>query len=412
MWFSAPFEEHLERAYQTDLLAEKIRLSRMVCYLAIIFNFGFYLLDQYTLSSSLGQVQMLRATMFATPLFLLFATYQPWFNQCYTVLMCCGMGILGLCINAIIALAGAEDLASNTYYAGLMLVTVALHMLTFLPVAATGFVTGTLIISYVAIVIGKPSFASGSDQIVLITNLFFVISTAIISLVGQLLRDRYTRDNYVLRSSLQRDVTVNEEKRRLASYLAEHDVLTGLPNRFRFDRLAELACERASATDGYVLILFIDLDNFKPVNDTHGHAAGDRVLTKVAERISRSIGHQDVAARFGGDEFVICVEISKERVEEVGLIAAKVSSAVERAIEVRGHQLHLSASVGAAAYPLDGDELSTVIEVADAQMYRSKQLKGEITLSPGLAERLRRSNGESVARSFDVSATTQIAPTG
>ena len=395
---AARFDEHLERAYQADLLDEKTRLARMIAVLALVFNVAFYVLDHFAVASALSEAVTVRAVMFLVPLALLVVSYQEWFSKVYVASVTCGLATLGLCINALIAIAGPQDLAGDTYYAGLILVAVAMHMLTFVPLGTALYVSLILLTSYVSVVIGKPGFHDASQAVVLTTNLFFFASVMLIGVVGQVLRDRYTRDNFILRHSLQRDVAVEEEKHRLAAYLAEHDVLTGLPNRLRFERLGEELVEQVRSLGGHVVVLFIDVDNFKPVNDQHGYAAGDRVLRMLAERIGAAVGGDGVAARFGGDEYVVCLRLSGEEIGNVGFHAARIASAIQRGIDVRGHQLHMTASIGAAAFPLDGDDLQSVLEVADAQMYRAKQIKGEISLSVGIETRNRRSPVDSEGR--------------
>ncbi len=400
---TARFDEHLERAYQADLLDEKTRLARMIAVLALLFNAAFHVLDHFALASVLPQALAVRVVMVIVPVTLLILSFQEWFSRVYVASVTCGLATLGLCINALISIAGPQDLAADTYYAGLILVAVAMHMLTFVPMGAALFVSLVLLTSYVSVEIGKPAFHTGDQAIVLVTNLFFFVSVVLIGVVGQVLRDRYTRDNFILRHSLQRDVAVEEEKHRLAAYLAEHDVLTGLPNRLRFERQGEELVEQARRSGGYAVVLFIDIDNFKPVNDEHGHAAGDRVLRILAERIGAAAGgatagNDGIAARFGGDEYVVCLSLAAEEIGNVGFHAARLASAIQRGIDVRGHQLHMTASIGAAAFPLDGDDLQAVLEVADAQMYRSKQIKGEISLSTGIETRNRRPLADSEGR--------------
>ncbi len=152
---------------------------------------------------------------------------------------------------------------------------------------------------------------------------------------------------------------------------AHYDSLTGLPNRLvLMDRLTqEIArCQRET---GGLALLFVDLDHFKNVNDTQGHAAGDRVLREAAGRISRCIRDSDTVSRHGGDEFtVILGKVNRPR--DAGRVAEDIVRSLSEAFVVDGQTSFLSASVGIAVYPQDGDSAETLIKNADTAMYRAK----------------------------------------
>jgi len=210
------------------------------------------------------------------------------------------------------------------------------------------------------------------------------VSITIIGITAQVLRDTYSRENYLLRHSLQRDVEIKEEEKRRASFLAEHDPLTGLANRLRFEKDASGMIDRARQTRGMVQILYLDLDGFKPVNDAHGHAVGDRVLKVVAERLRRNVRPRGVAARVGGDEFVVALPVGRDDRHAGAAAAEKIAAVIAEGIELRGAVLHLTVSIGVAGYPADGDDLEAVLRAADAQMYVVKNGgKSGVALTPG-----------------------------
>jgi diguanylate cyclase (GGDEF)-like protein len=166
------------------------------------------------------------------------------------------------------------------------------------------------------------------------------------------------------------------ERQRAADTLrqqATHDALTGLPNRaLILDRLKRSLARQRRGEGWFTVVLFIDLDGFKAVNDTMGHAVGDRVLRQVATRLSTIIRPQDTLGRLGGDEFVIvCEALSEEH--PVVAIAERLGAAVREPFELDGERFLLTASVGIAL--ADGsEEPGSLIEQADAAMYRSKEL--------------------------------------
>ncbi len=164
------------------------------------------------------------------------------------------------------------------------------------------------------------------------------------------------------------------ERKRAESQLAHqalHDQLTGLPNRALFlDRLG-VALERLRRSGAPLAVLFLDFDNFKDINDSRGHAAGDRVLSTLGERLSGLMRPMDTVARFGGDEFTFLFEgLSTER--EVVLIADRICQAAARPIEVDGVELGVTVSVGIALVNDPTVAPETIIREADAAMYRAK----------------------------------------
>ncbi len=157
---------------------------------------------------------------------------------------------------------------------------------------------------------------------------------------------------------------------------AMHDVLTGLPNRALFqDRLERALSRRARRRDQGCGVLFLDLDQFKAINDNFGHAAGDMLLIAVAERLRTVLRPQDTAARFGGDEFAILVE-TVVSATDIDVIAQRVLLELDRPFDILGHRIKAVASIGAAIAADDHDTTEVLMHDADFAMYRAKQAGG------------------------------------
>ena len=156
-------------------------------------------------------------------------------------------------------------------------------------------------------------------------------------------------------------------------YHAHHDGLTGLPNRLLLnDRItAELA--HARRQQGKLALLFLDLDRFKIINDSLGHAVGDQLLRVIARRLGNCVRDEDTVARLGGDEFMVLLpRISGS--SDAGRIARKVIDCLVNPISCNGHELHITTSVGISIFPHDGTDAETLIKHADISMYRAKEL--------------------------------------
>jgi diguanylate cyclase (GGDEF)-like protein len=155
------------------------------------------------------------------------------------------------------------------------------------------------------------------------------------------------------------------------SYLARYDPLTGLVNRFLFGDRLQSAIARAKRDGRLVALMFIDLDDFKAVNDHYGHATGDALLKQVAKRIVGSVRETDSVARIGGDEFTVILE-SGTRLEDAGQVATKILDAVAEPYLVGNRELRVTASIGIAIYPLDADSSQALLRDADIAMYSAK----------------------------------------
>lgn len=167
----------------------------------------------------------------------------------------------------------------------------------------------------------------------------------------------------------ERDTLRREQRLRDA---AHRDALTGITNRLGFE--AALRTELATLGPHALGIVFIDLDGFKPINDTHGHAVGDVVLVEVATRLADLVRAADFAARLGGDEFGLLLR--RVRPEDLGTIAERVEHALERPIHHGDLRLSIGASLGLASAPRDGTALEALVRRADERMYRQKQARG------------------------------------
>lgn len=178
-----------------------------------------------------------------------------------------------------------------------------------------------------------------------------------------------------LEEEVMRQTQQLKHKQEQLIFLSEHDPLTNLVNRRAFDKALENAIVKANRTQCKLAIFFIDLDDFKSVNDTFGHEAGDAILIEVASRITAAIRESDFVGRFGGDEFVICLDLLHD-FDIVAKKAEQLLDAINAPIEFNGRTLKVGASIGVSYFPDQTKNKEVLLSIADEAMYRAKQMAG------------------------------------
>lgn len=168
------------------------------------------------------------------------------------------------------------------------------------------------------------------------------------------------------------DISEQKAAHERIKYLAHYDTLTGLPNRSRLQELLAAATANSRGTHMKVAILFLDMDRFKDINDSLGHAAGDALLVAFAERLRGCVRADDVAIRLGGDEFVVILaEIKKS--EHAALVAEKIIKVAANPYLIAGQEIIVTLSIGISVYPDDGGDMGTLVRNADMAMYAAKE---------------------------------------
>lgn len=169
------------------------------------------------------------------------------------------------------------------------------------------------------------------------------------------------------------DITARKNYEQRIAHQATHDVLTGLPNRALLLERIETAILQASGTGSPFAVVFIDLDNFKTVNDTLGHAAGDVLIKKLAERLLHSLREADTVARIGGDEFVLLLPAIQHDCDAVSHMVERVLAVIRKPCLLGGREFNISCSIGVSLHPADGMDADTLLKHADIAMYQAKE---------------------------------------
>ncbi len=172
-------------------------------------------------------------------------------------------------------------------------------------------------------------------------------------------------------SSIFTDIAERKRHQEKMEHHAYHDALTDLPNRMLLNDRLTIALSHAHRNKKTIAVMFLDLDNFKIINDTLGHDIGDRLLQEVARRLKRCVREDDTVSRHGGDEFILVLPNLNEH--GVHKVAQKIIDALPKPFETNGHKLCITTSIGISMYPSDGDNPETLVKNADIAMYRAKE---------------------------------------
>ncbi len=175
-----------------------------------------------------------------------------------------------------------------------------------------------------------------------------------------------------LNRSLEEEIEERKRTESKLAFLANHDVLTELPNRRLFYDRIKHALQKAKRNGGRVAVLFLDLDQFKTINDTLSHQVGDLLLQQVAQRLAKRIREEDTLGRLGGDEYVLLME-GDFSLHDLSTVAAKLLDAFHKPFHVKGHDLYPTGSLGISIYPEDAADADQLLRNADAAMYQAKQ---------------------------------------
>ncbi|MFP5506346.1 MAG: putative bifunctional diguanylate cyclase/phosphodiesterase, partial [Gammaproteobacteria bacterium] len=172
--------------------------------------------------------------------------------------------------------------------------------------------------------------------------------------------------------TVTRDVSERADAESQVHYLAHYDLLTGLPNRALFrDRLLQ-AMAQAKRSDTLLAVMFLDIDHFKDVNDTLGHAVGDQLLKEIAQRVRSCVRETDTVARFGGDEFGL-IQTNLNTVEGAADLADRLIEVLAQPYHIDGHEIHSAASIGVTIFPFDDHNAEDLLKNADMAMYKAKR---------------------------------------
>ncbi len=204
------------------------------------------------------------------------------------------------------------------------------------------------------------------------TVFLYVLFLIVIYILIQKMRKKEEEYTQKLESDIQAKRKKIQKQKEVLHIQAYHDALTGLPNRTLFQDRLKYAVKHAKRYDKNLALFFIDLDNFKEINDSLGHHIGDKLLIEVTKRFKSQIREDDTLSRFGGDEFTVIVENLK-KVHHALILAEKIQQVLEKEIQIDEHTIYITCSIGISTYPQDSQDIDSLLKYADVAMYKAKE---------------------------------------
>jgi len=364
-----------DKEYQLFLKHEKIKLTRLLSMLGFLLYGAFLIVDYWALKSALSISISIRLTVISFMLLTYWFTYHSSFIRYYSVVLTSNFIIAVSGVEAMVYLAIPSDHAYTSYFAGLMIVLLAMYSWTYLKASITSCISILVLVAYIGIEFYAKDMVATDRTAAVITNIFFLGGSIIFGFFAQVQRDNYLRQNFFLQRSLKDAYDKKSEEASDNEYLANHDSLTDLPNRRYMMELLNQSLDVASQKDKVLVIMFIDLNGFKQINDVYGHNAGDEVLIIVAKRLELAIRQGDHLSRLGGDEYLLGLMMEKENLGEIEAMANKFVDVISQSMNVEGLRVKVGASIGIAAYPIHGNNVEALINIADHKMYQVKKGK-------------------------------------
>lgn len=362
-----------ELDFQSYLKNEKIKLTRYMCLLSSFLFLSFAFVDTFALPSAVSSSVIVRIGVVVALMATYATTFHSLFEKYYHYILSLSFVVAISGIEFMVYVSDPNDQAFDTYFVGIILVLIALFSWTYLHKSVSVLLALFSISIYFGIEYIERDFVGNGRLPTILSNMFFIASTVFIGLLAQITRDGYLRQNFILQNTLKNSLEEKTIEANDYEYQANHDSLTLLPNRRYITQLLEESLAIAKEKEKILAILFFDLNGFKPLNDVYGHAVGDEVLIIVAKRLELAIRKGDCIARLGGDEYLVGLMIDREHISEVNALAEKFAAIISEPMNIDGNIVKVGASVGIAAYPMHGNKVNVLIDIADKKMYKIKQ---------------------------------------
>ncbi len=360
-----------EKAFKAYITEGNVRNTRTICLIGAFLYLIFIPVEMLLFSTSFADAAWLRLMPIVALSTGFVLSYQSFFPKYYDMIFSTIFLLVAVSIITSIYKYPIEDYVikfSKPHLATILIYIMGIFTWSFFKLRVTSFLVIAIIFSYTFVEIDHG--VATSDAVM---SAIFILTASGFGFFSQRVRDIYLRQNFLLQQSLQESLDKKTIEAKDNAYLANHDPLTDLPNRRYATELLEKSLQVAKESHKNLVVMFIDLNGFKQINDVHGHAVGDAVLLKVARRLETALCRStDTLSRLGGDEYLIGMLAEENSVSEIELLAEKITKVISRPMKVHGVKLDVGASIGMAAYPLHGNDIDTLIDIADQKMYQIK----------------------------------------
>lgn len=366
--------DDLDSAYEKSIAPDKIHQAKIVSLLGVIAFTMTIIIDHWAIPSATTEIFLARIIIIVT----FITTYvtstfkEKSYLQHYQLITCANFLIDSFLIEYSVYKAQPTELAYYVYFSSLIVVFMVAFSWTYLKLKYLVILTFLIIAGYIFAILSRDSYGPHGALGFLFTTLSILSGSLLFGFAGKLSRDNRMYEIFLLQNSLKEAYNKKEIESDRHKYYATHDTLTGLYNRrYREVYLAPLLA--AVRKKGKVaVILFLDLNDFKKINDLHGHDAGDMVLKITANRLKLCMNSKDTLIRMGGDEFLVFMTLEKENKPLVYDIISRIKLSLSQLIIFEKKKLTISVSIGMAASPTDGDDIETLMTIADKRMYTDK----------------------------------------
>ena len=364
----------LRLSFEKSIEADKIQLSRIISLLAAILISTAQIMDAWAMVSAPIELNIFRwvVVFLLIGTFILSITHKSLFLAHYNKVKTIEFLLSGFLIEYSIYLSNVSDLSYYIYFSGLLIVFMILFSWTHLRIAYLTGITIAIISGYILAILMRDEQGPHGAISFLFPTLFILSSSIIVGVVGKLVRDNQLHERFILQQSLHSSYKKKQVEVDRLAYYANHDALTGLPNRRFVEKKLNKVLGKIRKDKKIVVVIFIDLNGFKSINDTYGHNAGDEVLKVISNRLKYCIRDSDWLVRLGGDEFLISLIIKNDESMMIGSTLNHIRKNIGRPILYGSNDLFVSASIGVAKSSKDGSHLGELITVADERMYEDK----------------------------------------
>ena len=362
-------------SFNESIREEKVNSSRVIVTLGALLIVIYTLLDSFGLpKDTLNVIYPVRGTILIILTTLFVLTFnEPFFNKHYVKFLMIGYLCSGVMVTIGVYVSQLGDYSYDLYFAALIILVITSFSWSYLPIKSSIFMCFIFISAFVIIKVFLHQDTEGTRPLTLAAKVFFLTFVGIVAAIAQYIRDNLIYRNLRLQKKLKEFAIEKTKEAEEQERLANLDVLTGIPNRRSITKSLNIALKEADQTNSLLILIFMDLNGFKSINDTYGHDSGDKVLEVTAKRLERTIREGDYLARLGGDEFLVGIKANHFSTKFIDALSKKIKNSISSPIAFNSQKLQVGVSIGIATYPNDASTVEELIKVSDKKMYMDKK---------------------------------------